>query len=147
MQDKRLLKIGAAIGLFVMAGVIFMYSRSTPEVPEDLNAKSYWYCTECKIGFELDNKNSPLDTFKEVKLESAGGDPDKPRRRGTPTTERVAKCPTCTQYTGHAGMVCGSCGAAFQRIKPDGTVLICPECKWDPLTGHEAEGRRLDVLD
>ncbi len=82
MQDKSNLKIGVAIGLFVMAGAIFMYSRSTPEKPDDLGTKTLWYCTSCSVGFEIDGKTAAPDTFRDIEIAQEESDTPRPRGHG-----------------------------------------------------------------
>jgi len=146
MSGNAKTKVGVAAGLLVLAAAILAYSYSGPEVPPDFDQTSFWYCTNCKAGFEIKG-NAPEGTFKDVQPSAPADGELRANRRGILQTERLAKCPKCGQHSGHAGRKCGVCQTAFRLYTPDGRPMICPNCKWDPLTGREAEGSRLDVLD
>lgn len=141
------LKIGVAIGLFVIAGGIAIYATRGPEVPESIEKeKTVWYCTNCKTGFELP-ADAPPEMFQVQEEPASDASPSPRRRGGASLGERYAKCPNCGEFKGVPGVLCGGCGKTFRKFNKEGVAMICPDCKWDPTTGQTAEGDRLYVLD
>lgn len=144
MQNSKL-KIGIAIGLFLVAGGIVLYSNSAPKLPADVDRSTYWYCEKCDAGFELSDP-PPAGALVEVPIETEDSGQPSPVRK-VRKTETLAKCPTCGEQIARAGMKCGQCGAAFRKFNAKGDLLICPKCKWDPVTGKTAAGDREYILE
>jgi ribosomal protein L32 len=146
MKSGSTAKLGLALVLFAFAVVLYFVMRSGENLPADRTDLVHYHCTVCDAGFEL-GADAPDGTFINVERNvENGGEPQARRRSTKATIERVAKCPTCGQHAGLPGRVCTNCGVSYRLLNEKGQSMICPKCKWDPLTGREAEGERLEVL-
>ncbi|MCB9854971.1 MAG: hypothetical protein H6818_04730 [Phycisphaerales bacterium] len=144
MQNSKF-KIGVAVGLLIVAAGIVIYTNTGSEIPSDVDRSTYWYCPKCDAGFELKDP-PPEGSLVEVAIEPEDSGKPSPVRQVRKTVT-MAKCPTCGEAVAVAGVKCAECGAAFRKFNDKGDVLICPKCKWDPVTGKKAAGDREYILD
>ena len=147
MKSNSTGKLGLALGLFALAIALFFVLKNGNDTPADRSESVHYYCTACMTGFNLD-LDAPETSFQTVERNVDSGDAPQARRRSTKDTlERVAKCPACGQFAGHPGRECNQCHESFRQFNEKGQAMICPKCKWDPMTGQEAVSDRLSVLD
>jgi hypothetical protein len=144
MTSKDKVKLGLAAGLLLVAVALFvLLGPRKGEIPDAGEAKTIWYCTACKNGFEL----TGVQTAEMVRLRrtetTSQSSPDsaRPRRPGRSTAE-VTKCPFCGEWAGVPARRCAGCGEIFPARTRNGQIAVCPGCKWDPTTGSKADGIR-----
>ena len=144
MTSKDKVKLGLAAGLLLVAVLLFvLLNPRKNEIPDTGDAKTTWYCSACKNGFEL----TGAQTAEMVRLRRAeattqdSSDAAQPRRPGRSTIE-ITKCPFCGEWAGVPARRCAACGEIFATRTRNGQFAVCPGCKWDPTTNSRAEGVR-----
>lgn len=150
MTSKDSIKLGVAGVLTVTAVIVFFVLRQTKtELPNTEDAKSLWLCLSCGKDFEL----TPAEVEAKVRLQveeaPSGGDSAEPQARGrnSQRTFKAAFCDTCQKWSAVAAKRCPKCQTVFSSATKNGQVAICPKCHWDPTTGQDAEGERLNAVD
>lgn len=140
-QTRKLIVAGVLLALAVALYVTL--SLAEDDVPDAATAGTTWYCTACEKLFDL----SAADAATAVETRVlAGQSEDEPegiptaRGRGKQTFVKVAKCPTCSEWTGVETAACRGCQTVFGLRTAAGKTVACPKCRLDPVTGETAEG-------
>jgi hypothetical protein len=139
MTSKDKAKLGLAAGLLLFALASFILSaphkRKIPNVEE---ARTFWYCSACKNGFQLTGPQTAEMTRMRRPATPTSQGTAQPRRPGRDVIE-ITKCPFCGEWAGVPARRCPKCGETFAARAGNGAITACPRCGWDP-TAHQPAG-------
>jgi hypothetical protein len=146
MTSKDKAKLGLAAGLSILAAVLFIFLAPPSRAISDANeAKTLWYCSACKGGFELTGAQTAEMARIRRPAAHASSDSPRPWRPGREVVE-VTKCPFCGEWAGAPARRCPNpnCGQVFAARDKDGRPALCPDCKWDPRLPGKSQGSMAD---
>lgn len=141
-QDK--FKLALAVALLLLAvGVFYLLSPGKGAMVFAPEARTLWYCTACKSGFELSGEQTAAMVRLTHKVDGLPSDgvAATPRRPGRTVIE-ITKCPFCAELAAVPARRCPVCGEMFALRTKTGEIAVCPNCEWNPTQDKKAEGRR-----
>ena len=128
-MSKSAIKLGIAVVLFLLAGVLWVTLRPVEEKSRvaDNAMKPDYVCTKCGQHFQL-TYDEMLAAAPATNSEDSGGEQRVRGGRGASRKPAMINCPKCKEATAQAAIHCAEHDMYYPQFMEDGSRGKCPKC-------------------